>query len=104
MLSSTSSNVFESYNGNEIIRSEGKAETKEFIYRFWTEEDRGSYDILGDLFDLQDFQQWVFGLKEAHAARVIRSADVSLLGKIRRKIRSVHLKSCKYQSTTVELR
>ena len=69
VLSSTSEDVCERYNGNEIIREEGKTETKEFIFCPWMEGDRRTYSGPSHSF-IHD--NWVFDLKEACSTGVIQ--------------------------------
>ena len=71
LLSSTSENVCERYNGNEIIRKEEKTETKEFIYRSWMEVDGGSEVKPSDVGTRRIYENWVFDLREACSIGVI---------------------------------
>jgi len=76
LLSSTSENVCERYNGNEIIRKEGKTETKEFIYRSWTEEYRRTDIGSGDRIR-RPHENWVFDLRGACSNGLLQLADSS---------------------------
>jgi hypothetical protein len=68
VLSSASEDVCERYNGNEIVRKEGKTDTKEFIYRSWTEED----DIgPGDRI-CRPHEMWAPDLRGAYSTGVIQ--------------------------------
>jgi hypothetical protein len=71
VLSSTSENVCKRYNGNEIIRKEEKTETKEFIYRPWTEADGSSEVKPSDVRTRPIYENWVFDLREACSIGVI---------------------------------
>jgi hypothetical protein len=76
VLSSTSKDVCERYNGNEIVRKEGRTDTKELIYSQWTEKEDADNATGRKAIDRKD-QGLVFDIKEAYEKGVIHVTDDS---------------------------